>query len=352
MKYIKSGFATLTVVLVVMTIAALITMLSGYQTYQMVKTEQEGQKSLEAYNNALSGFACASEWMSTQSGGGGLPLGNINYQDCLGLVTKLSISGGAQGRYLIKSTGYSVDNVVSYDMYRVLVKGVGMQQKPTSPFISKGSVDLRGGSVFIIGGEYGLISGGTISTDNSTIDKGTLPNADFLKNTLPSDYYFGTSFTSANAAFKKTTCEEFKKELSPVDYLKKNKNVWLVMNNSVCIIPTNIAVGNPVGDINQVEAVSLIIENLSGSNTPALKVGDGGNGTLMMSGLFAFIDKDGKNSVLNLQGSFNITGSMVTDSGFSTVGGSLTMMYNSVVLDAINKSLSKFDFIRGTWNDF
>ncbi|MGL4599925.1 MAG: hypothetical protein ACRCVE_00140, partial [Plesiomonas sp.] len=310
MKNIKSGFATLTVVLIVMAIAALITMLSGYQIYQMVKTEQEGQKSLEAYNNALSGFACASEWMSTQSGGTGLPLGNIDYRDCLGSATKLSISGGAQGRYLIKSTGSSGDDAVSYDMYRVLVKGVGMQRKPTSPFISKGAIDLRGGSIFIIGGEHSIISGGNISAENMTIDKGTLPNADFLKGTLPSDYYFGTSFTSANGAFKKTTCEEFKKEPSPVDYLKKNKNVWLVMNNSVCVIPTNIAVGNPVGDINQVEAISLIIENLSGSKTPALKVGDGGNGTLMMSGLFAFIDKDGKDSTLNLQGSFNITGSM------------------------------------------
>lgn len=72
----------------------------------------------------------------------------------------------------------------------------------------------------------------------------------------------------------------------------------------------------------------------------------------MMSGMFVFIDKKGLASTLGLTGSLNISGALVTDSGFSTTSGSLTMVYNEILLNAINKSLSTLGFTRGTWRDY
>lgn len=354
MKPYQNGFATLTVVLIIMLLAGMAVLVAGHQTYQRIKSEQESVIALEAYNNAQSGLTCARMWLAgknpddLQTTVSSIPCSEP-------LVDVSVIKHDSSGNFIVNSKGRASDgsSSIRYLVKHNIMKLLGLVTIPDSAFISKGSV-VVGGSVNITGGVNSIVSGGdiTISGGAAPSNKPLKPNAEHLQNKLPSEHYLGDGFTSSNTAFKKLTCQEFFAQANPSEYLNKNKNVWLVMNTAECKLPAPISAGNPTGSIDQVKAITLVVENLSGSTSPNLVLGGPPGGTLMMSGMFVFIDKKGLASTLGLTGSLNISGALVTDSGFSTTSGSLTMVYNEILLNAINKSLSTLGFTRGTWRDY
>ncbi|KAB7702246.1 hypothetical protein GBN26_03570 [Plesiomonas shigelloides] len=349
MKPYQNGFATLTVVLIIMLLAAMAVLTAGHQTYQRVKSEQESVIALEAYNNAQSGLTCARMWLA-----GKKPAdlqAAINPISCSEPLVDVSVTKyGASSNFVVNSTGRGSDvsSSIRYIIKHNIMKLQGFVETPDSAFISKGAVVL-GGTVMITGGVNSIVSGGniTITGSDATEPNSKKPQADHLKETLPSDYYLGDGFTSSNTVFKKMTCDDFSKLPAPSKYLNENKNVWLIMDEPVCKLPTTIS----AGIANQVKPITFVIENLSGSTSPTLALGDLG-GSLTLAGMFVFIDKNGPSSTLGLKGSFNITGALITDSGFSTTTGSLTMLYDKALLDAIDNNLSTLGFTRGTWRDY
>lgn len=349
MKPYQNGFATLTVVLIIMLLAAMAVLVAGHQTYQRIKSEHESVIALEAYNNAQSGLTCARMWLAgknpddLQTTVSSIPCSEP-------LVDVSVIKHDSSGNFIVNSKGRGSDgsSSIRYIIKHNIMKLQGFVETPDSAFISKGAVVL-GGTVMITGGVNSIVSGGniTITGSDATEPNSKKPQADHLKETLPSDYYLGDGFTSSNTVFKKMTCDDFSKLPAPSKYLNENKNVWLIMNAPECKLPTTIS----AGIANQVKPITFVIENLSGSTSPTLALGDLG-GSLTLAGMFVFIDKNGPSSTLGLKGSFNITGALITDSGFSTTTGSLTMLYDKALLDAIDNNLSTLGFTRGTWRDY
>ncbi|KAB7662392.1 hypothetical protein [Plesiomonas shigelloides] len=351
MKPYQNGFATLTVVLIIMLLAAMAVLTAGHQTYQRIKNEQESVVALEAYNNAQSGLTCARMWLAGKN-----PddlQATVSSIPCSEPLVDVSvIKHDSSGNFIVNSTGRGSDDSSSirYIIKHNIMKLLGLVTIPDSAFISKGSV-VVGGSVMITGGVNSIVSGGniTITGSDATEPNSKKPQADHLKETLPSDYYLGDGFTSSNTVFKKMTCEGFSKLPDSSKYLNENKNVWLIMDEPVCRLPVSIS----AGIANQLKPITLVVENLSGSASPTLALGPGeGGGSLILAGMFVFIDKNGLDSTLGLKGSFNITGALITDSGFSTTTGALTMMYDKTLLETINNNLSTLGFTRGTWRDY
>ncbi|MGL5403973.1 MAG: hypothetical protein ACRC9I_09445, partial [Acinetobacter sp.] len=295
MKPYQNGFATLTVVLIIMLLAAMAVLVAGHQTYQRIKSEQESVIALEAYNNAQSGLTCARMWLA-----GKKPAdlqAAVNPISCSEPLVDVSVTKyGASSNFVVNSTGRGSDvsSSIRYIIKHNIMKLQGFVETPDSAFISKGAVVL-GGTVMITGGVNSIVSGGniTITGSDATEPNSKKPQADHLKETLPSDYYLGDGFTSSNTVFKKMTCDDFSKLPAPSKYLNENKNVWLIMNAPECKLPTTIS----AGIANQVKPITFVIENLSGSTSPTLALGDLG-GSLTLAGMFVFIDKNGPSSTL------------------------------------------------------
>ncbi|SPZ45079.1 Uncharacterised protein [Plesiomonas shigelloides] len=353
MKPYQNGFATLTVVLIIMLLAAMAVLTAGHQTYQRIKNEQESVVALEAYNNAQSGLTCARMWLAGKN-----PddlQATVSSIPCSEPLVDVSvIKHDSSGNFIVNSKGRGSDDSSSirYIIKHNIMKLQGFAEVPDSAFISKGDVALTG-SVMITGGVNSIVSGGGINTSGADVaesNKPQKPNAEHLKNKLPSEHYLGDGFTSSNTAFKKLTCADFyAKGTASSSYLTDNKNVWLIMDEPVCRLPASIS----AGIANQLKPITLVIENLSGSTSPSLVLGPGeGGGSLTLAGIFVFIDKKGLGSTLGLKGSFDITGALITDSGFSNTTGSLTMLYDKALLDAVNNNLSTLGFTRGTWRDY
>ena len=354
MKPYQNGFATLTVVLMLMLLVGIAVLAAGHQTYQRIKSEQESVIALEAYNNAQSGLTCARMWLAGKNPADLEDAINPISISCSEPSVDLSVTKyGTSSNFVVNSTGRGSDvsSSIRYIIKHNIMKLKGFTVVPDSAFISKGAVNL-GGAVSITGGVNSIVSGGniTITGSDGTTPGSQRPNADHLQNKLPSEHYLGDGFTSSNTAFKKLTCADFyAKGDASSSYLTDNKNVWLIMNEPVCRLPASIS----AGIANQLKPITLVIENLSGSTSPSLVLGPlEGGGSLMLAGMFVFIDKNGLGSTLGLKGSFNITGALITDSGFSTTTGSLTMMYDKALLDAVNNNLSTLGFTRGTWHDY